>query len=75
MISRMTDLTFRAWTLLTFGQRPRNLRELVRDLRTDDSGGMTSDTIIIIALIIVIAVGVGALLTSKIMGKAESIHF
>ncbi|MEY9934115.1 hypothetical protein ABH926_008779 [Catenulispora sp. GP43] len=75
MISRMTDLTSRAWTLLTCGQRPRSLRELVHDLRTDDRGSVSSDTIIMIAIVVVIAVGVGALLTSKIMGKAESIHF
>lgn len=75
MISRVTDLTARAWIALTCGQRPRSLRQLVQDLRTDDRGGMSSETVIIVAVLIVIAVGVGALLTSKIMDKAESIHF
>jgi len=71
----MTNLTSRAWILLTGGQPPRSLREFVHDLRTDDRGGMSSDTVIIVAVIVLIAVGVGALLTSKIMGKAESIQF
>ncbi|MEZ0107904.1 hypothetical protein ABH920_001896 [Catenulispora sp. EB89] len=75
MISRMTDLTTRAWALLTCGQRPRSLRDLIHDLKTDDRGGMSSDTVIIIAFIVLIAVGVGALFTSKIMGKATSIQF
>ena len=72
---KMTELTIRAWALLTCGQRPRSLRQLARDLRTDDRGSVSTDTVIVIAIIVVIAVGVGALLTSKIMGKAESIHF
>ncbi|WP_370348506.1 hypothetical protein [Catenulispora sp. EB89] len=71
----MTDLTTRAWALLTCGQRPRSLRDLIHDLKTDDRGGMSSDTVIIIAFIVLIAVGVGALFTSKIMGKATSIQF
>ena len=75
MISRMTDLTARAWVLLTSSQRPRGIRQFVKDLRTDDTGGMSTDTIIVIGVIIVIAVGVGYVLMRKIMGKAESIHF
>ena len=75
MMSKMTDLTIRAWSLLTCGQRPRSFRQLFRDLRTDDVGSVSTETVIIIAVIVVIAVGVGALFTTKIMGKAESIHF
>lgn len=75
MISRVSDLSLRAWSALTCGQRPRSLRKLVHDLRTDDRGGMSSETVIIVAVLILIAVGVGALLTTKIMDKAESIHF
>ncbi|WP_370376285.1 hypothetical protein [Catenulispora sp. GAS73] len=71
----MTDLTTRAWALLTCGQRPRTLRKLVRDLKTYDTGGMSSDTVIIIAFIVLAAVGVGVLFTTKIMGKATSIQF
>ncbi|WP_194924137.1 hypothetical protein [Catenulispora pinisilvae] len=71
----MTDLTIRAWSLLTCSQRPRSLRQLARDLRTDDRGSVSTETVIIVAIVVVIAVGVGALFTSKIMGKAASIHF
>ncbi|WP_194911428.1 hypothetical protein [Catenulispora rubra] len=74
-MSKMTELTIRAWSLLSCGQRPRSFRELARDLRTDDRGSVTTEIVIAIAVIVFIAVGVGALLTSKIMGKAESIHF
>lgn len=75
MMSKMTDLTFRAWSLLTCGQRPRSLRQLARDLRTDDRGSVSTETVIIIAVIVVIAVGIGALFTTKIMDKAASIQF
>lgn len=75
MVSKMTDLTFRAWSLLTCGQRPRNIRELARDLRTDDRGSVSTETLIIIAVIVVAAVGVGVLLSTKIMDKAMSIQF
>lgn len=73
--SRMTDVATRAWTLLTSGQRPRSFRCLVHDLQTDDRGGMSSETVIIVAVLIVVAIGVGALITTKIMDKAQSIHF
>jgi len=75
VMSKMTDLTIRAWSLLTCSQRPRSLRQFARDLRTDDRGSVSTDTVIVIAIIVVIAVGIGALLTSKIMGKAASIQF
>jgi hypothetical protein len=75
VMSKMTNLSLRAWSLLTCGQRPRSLRQLARDLRTDDRGSVSTDTVIIIAIVVVIAVGIGALLTSKIMGKAASIQF
>lgn len=74
-MSKMTDLTIRAWSLLTCGQPPRSFRQFARDLRTDDRGSVSTETVIIVAVIVVIAVGVGALLTSKIMDKATSIHF
>lgn len=75
MMSRVTDLTVRAWSLLTCGQRPRSFRQIARDLRTDDRGSVSTETVIIVAIVVVIAVGVGALFTSKIMGKAASIQF
>ena len=71
----MSDLTIRTYILLTSGQRPRSLRQLIDDLRTDDGGGMTSETVIIVAILVVIAIGVVTLIGSKIMDKAKGISF
>ena len=74
MMSKMTDLTIRAWSLLTCGQRPRSFRQLFRDLRTDDVGSVSTETVIIIAGFAALAIGVCVVITTLVMDKAHSIH-
>ncbi len=74
MTSRIRDLIVRSYLALTHAPR-QSPRELIRQLREDDTGGMTSETVIIVAILVVVAIGVATLIGTKIMNKAKGISF
>jgi Flp pilus assembly pilin Flp len=74
MTSRIHDLIVRSYLALMHSPR-QSPRELIRQLRQDDTGGMTSETVIIVAILVVVAIGVVTLIGTKIMDKAKGISF
>lgn len=72
MMSTQVQLTIAVLAVVGRVQQAKETLAKRADVR-DETGGLTTEAVILIAALVVLAIGVTAIISAKVLGKAEEI--